>query len=186
LKCNAIEGATADQEEAGKRVFDTDSRPLKGPSQTRADFREQPTNEIPFAHSSGSCIATGNYQVVASLHCFPEFRQNLRRMLQIGVYHSQDLSLAVPPCISDGSRQPALFLPHQKPDPGILLGDVLDDGFCSVATIIINYNEFIVDIQRVQAAANALEHSLDVFCLVKRRYHDGQLGHWTRGNRRLV
>ena len=88
--------------------------------------------------------------------------------------------------MSDGSRQPALVLPHQKPDPGILLGDVLDDGFCTVATIIIYYNKFIVDIQRVQAAANALEHSLDVFCLVKRRYHDGQLGDWTRGNRRLI
>src|SRR5258708_4448003 len=57
-------------------------------------------------------IPAGQSEITSALHRLPQLRQQLRRMLQVSVNHTHNLSIAMLPAVDDRSSQTARIGTH--------------------------------------------------------------------------
>jgi len=90
LKIGLRQTLAAKHEESGHGVFGAYLPPLYRPCNPNGSGRQEPSYGTPFAHSAAWGIAAPDCHIAAAQDCSEQLRQQLRRMLKIGVHHSQD------------------------------------------------------------------------------------------------
>src|SRR5882762_8966013 len=101
-------------------------------------------------------------------------------MLQVGVDHPKDVRSGVLPAVEHRTAQTPLSREHQQAHARVGFRDFLYDGVDSVAAVVVYYNDFISDAQRVEAPSDAIEQEPYVLRFAKGWHHDGQFRHRSR------
>lgn len=96
-------------------------------------------------------------------------------MLQISVYDADNLRLALLPAVDDRSCQTAGIASDQESDSRIGLADLVHNFRGSVTAVIVHYNQFIRNSERIYARANSSQNGPNVGCFTQCRHNQGKL-----------
>src|ERR1035438_8470297 len=123
LKCNLLQAFAPDQKEAGHRVFRPQPGLLQGPCHPHCCCRQELSHRIPVAQIAARRIAAANRNILAFLNGRNQTRQQLRRVLQIGVHHAQNRGIRVLPAMQNCAGQSPLPLANQQANAWIFKCD---------------------------------------------------------------
>ncbi len=75
-------------------------------------------------------------------------------MLAVGVHRAQNRRIRVAPAVQDCPRQAALATTSEQPDARIFLRHGINDRLRSVATVVVDYDYFPIDVHRSKYESN--------------------------------
>ena len=91
-------------------------------------------------------------------------------MLEVRVHHSHNCGIAILPPMKNGAGQTALPLAHDESNARIVFGNHRDDFGCSIATVIVDNQNFVVDLERIKYRTNPIKQVWKIARLTQCRY----------------
>jgi len=163
LEPDSIDTFTAHQKESSHRVFGAKARMLNGPCGPDSSGREKFPNGIPVSQAATGDIAAANGHIVPGQNGGKQLRQQIRRMLVIGVHHPQNRRIGMLPSVENGAGQTALSFADQQSHVRVFDGNGGNNLFGPITAIIVYHDDLIGNFEWCEYGMQGIEQSGKIF-----------------------
>jgi len=128
LEFDFIDSGTADHEEAGHGVVGAGAAMLDGPGDRDGGGRDGFANGVPLAGFAARSVAAADGEVGSVGDGLKELREQVGRVLEIGVHDAEHVGIGGTPAIEDRAGKAALAFADEKTDAGVFFSFRCNEG----------------------------------------------------------
>jgi hypothetical protein len=130
------------------------------------------TKSIPTLYPGVLRIATTDGNVVALDYCLEEGREDLGRVLQIGVHHPEQIAIGMGPSVHNGAGEALLIFSDEEADAGIASATCERSVLRAIYATIVHYDDFVINANWIKRGLNARDQRFDISRFVQSRDYE--------------
>src|SRR5262249_2768001 len=129
---------------------------------------------VPISEAAAFGVAAADDEVGPRLEAGDELRQQFGGMLEVGIHDSNDGGAGVGPAVQNRPGEATLSFSDEEAHTPVLLSDGGNDLLGSIAAVVIDDQDLVINAQRVEGGPDPVEEHGNVAGLTQGGYDKSQ------------